>query len=352
LKSAPEFARIRQLVLQHGWNVTSYQLLNPGIRHWFSAEGDAVVGYVSWRGVWIVAGAPVCAGERLAAVVESFEALARQHRKRVCYFGAAGRLRTLLHSQDCYSSVILGAQPMWKPQNWAAVIDNHASLRAQVNRARNKSIVIREWTAQQAEGNPCLQCIQHEWLQTRGLPPLHFLVEAQTFSYLFDRRIFVAQRNELPVGFLTLSPVPRRNGWLTEQFVRGAEAPNGTIELLLDTALRTVAAEGAEYLTMGLVPLSQYGPPEENNPLWLRLLLHWVKAHGRRFYNFGGLEAFKAKFCPDAWEPIWAISREPFFSPATLWAITGAFSRQPPSRLILRGLGRALRQEYLHLSRR
>jgi phosphatidylglycerol lysyltransferase len=77
-----------------------------------------------------------------------------------------------------------------------------------------------------------------------------------------------------------------------------------------------------------------------------------VRAHGRRFYNFDGLEAFKSKFSPQQWEPIWAVSHEPRFSPMTLWAIAGAFSRQPPARLLLRGFLRALRQEYSWLHTR
>jgi hypothetical protein len=39
--------KARQLILEFGWNSTSYQILNPGIKHWFAAAGDAVVGYVS-----------------------------------------------------------------------------------------------------------------------------------------------------------------------------------------------------------------------------------------------------------------------------------------------------------------
>jgi hypothetical protein len=29
--------RTRRIILKHGWNTTSYQILNPGIRRWFSA---------------------------------------------------------------------------------------------------------------------------------------------------------------------------------------------------------------------------------------------------------------------------------------------------------------------------
>ena len=40
-------AEARRIILTHGWNSTSYQILNPGIRHWFAAANDAVTGFVS-----------------------------------------------------------------------------------------------------------------------------------------------------------------------------------------------------------------------------------------------------------------------------------------------------------------
>ena len=59
------FARVRELVLRYGWNSTSYQIINPGFAHWFAAAGDAVVGFSIGASVRVVAGAPICAVERL-----------------------------------------------------------------------------------------------------------------------------------------------------------------------------------------------------------------------------------------------------------------------------------------------
>ena len=341
--------RVRQLVMQYGWNATAYQLLNPGIHHWFSPRCEAVVGYVNWGKIRVVAGAPVCAEEELPQVVAEFERASAARGRRVCYFGAAGRLETLLNENPAYASVVLGSQPVWHPHEWAGIVDGRASLRAQINRARNKRIIVRERPAASAQNDPQLERVLREWLHTRGLPSLHFLVEPRTLARLLDRRIWVAERAGKVVAFLVMSPVPQRQGWLTEQFVRGRDAPNGTVELLMDTAIRALSIEGAQYVTMGLVPLSHLGRAEaqaRNEPFWLRLMMHWVRAHGRRFYNFDGLEAFKSKFCPREWEPIWAFAREPSFSPTSLWAIAGAFSRQSPSTLIQRGLWRAVRQEW------
>jgi phosphatidylglycerol lysyltransferase len=337
--------RARDLVMRFGWNVVSYQILNPGIQLWFSRHHDAVIGYVRRHGVRVVAGAPVCDEDDLIAVIKEWEDEAERAGEGVCYFAAAGRLHELLKKKDGYSTVVLGAQPVWHPADWAKIFASRSTLRAQLSRAKNKGVTVNEWSVKRAGGNPELKLILWQWLRSRGLPSLHFLVEPRTLDCLGDRRIFVAEKAGQPVGFLVLAPAPRRNGYLTEQFVRGAHAPNGTVELMLTTATRVIAGEGASYITMGLVPLSQFGSEEEENPLWLRVVIAWTRAHGRRFYNFGGLETFKAKFEPSSWEPIYAISNQSEFTPRTLYAIAAAFTRRPVWVSLSGGLRRAVRRE-------
>jgi len=343
-----EVDKARQLVLRYGWNTTCYQVVNPGIERWFSCTGDAMVGYVAKKGRRVIAGAPICSYERLPGVIKEW--IAAKPEWPGCYFGAEERVYEVLGKNPAYSTVILGAQPVWSPSNWAKAIDEDSSLRYQLQRARNKNVTVREWPAEKAKANEDLQRVLKEWLQTRGLPPMHFLVEPQTLDCLDDRRLFIAERNGKPIGFVTMSPVPTRAGWLTEQFVRGKEAPNGTIELMLDTAIRTVGREGARMVTMGIVPLSPHGHQEDRNPGWLRWITAWMRAHGRRFYNFDGLDAFKSKFHPDYWEPIYVISREPKFSFRTLYAIAAAFTSENPVVAVLKGIVRAARQEWRWLT--
>ena len=163
--------RARQLVLTHGWNATAYQIVNPGIRHWFARDGDAVVGYVRHARTRVVAGAPVCAPERLPAVVEEFERDSSDAGDGVCYFGAEGRLEGLLSKSPRHAPLALGAQPAWQPTRFIETVQGRASLRAQLNRARNKGIVVEEWRPGANADAVALRRVLHEWLATRGLPP-------------------------------------------------------------------------------------------------------------------------------------------------------------------------------------
>ncbi len=338
--------RARGLILQHGWNSTAYQIINPGIAHWFASRGDALVGYVRHAGVRVVAGAPVARPERLADVVAEFEGVARDHGDLVCYFGAEERLQQLSALLPHHCTVVLGGQPAWEPANLAGYIHRHASLRAQLHRARNKGIRIACWPSGLVRDNPRLQAVLRGWLGTRGLPALHFLVEPETLSHPEDRMVFVAERGDTVLGFLVASPVPARRGWLIEQVVRAPGAPNGVSESLIEAAASRMVVDGAGYVTLGLAPLSRRAVlPAVPSEWWMEGVFGWVRAHGRRFYDFDGLDAFKAKFQPDHWAPVYAIGNRARFSPRFLYAIASAFTGGAPAWTITKALGRAVGQE-------
>lgn len=338
--------RTRELVLRYGWNSTSYQIINPGIEHWFSDAGDAVVGFATAAGVRVVAGAPVCTKTRLADVAEEFERDTAAAGERVCYFGAEARLETVYSEDSEHSKVLLGAQPVWRPGSWEEIVAANRSLRAQLNRARNKGVTVTEWPVERAENSPELEGCLHEWLATKGLPPLHFVVEPDTLGRLENRRIFVAEHEGRVAGFIVLSPVATRNGWLFEQFPHRPAAPNGTVELMIDAAMKAMAESGSDYATLGLAPLSTRAKIEPfDNPIWLRIFLAWMRKHGQRFYNFDGLDAFKAKLKPERWEPVFAIANQPEFSFQMLHAIASAFSGNRPLKLFFGGIQRGAMTE-------
>ncbi len=347
-----QFERARDLVLHHGWNSTCFQIVNPGIEYWFGEDGESVIGYVTSKGVRVVAGAPVCPIESLTSVAAAFETEAASRKQTVCYFGAEARLEAVYHDSPDHARVSLGGQPVWHPARWASIVDAKRSLRAQFNRARNKGVRISEWTVERAHNDPALRECLETWLSTKGLPPLHFVIEPETLERLENRRIFVAERGEIVEAFLILSPVPERSGWLTEQFPHRPGAPNGTVELMMDQAIRKLGDEGFEYVTLGISPLSKRATiEEEQNPAWLKVLLAWMRKHGQRFYNFDGLDHFKSKLMPEYWEPVYAISNEAQVSGKTMWAIASAFADNRPFSVFGRGLARAVRTEFGNLNR-
>jgi phosphatidylglycerol lysyltransferase len=290
---AGDRARVLALLKRHGWNSTSFQILEPGFRYWFDGD-DACVGYVDTGAAWVAAGAPVSALDQVSAVTDRFVAAARAAGRRVCCFATEARF----HDTTTWSALRIGDQPNWAPDDWATVLRQSRSLREQLRRATAKGVKVRMLGSDElAAGQPirgALDDLIARWLASRTIAPMGFLVQVDPFTFPDERRYFVAERDGGVVGFLCVIPIYARPGWFFEDFLRDPSAPNGTVELLVDAGMRAAVAERIPYVTLGLVPLSGEVSP------WLRAARRWGKA----LYDFDGLRAFKAKLKPRAWDPI------------------------------------------------
>jgi phosphatidylglycerol lysyltransferase len=69
--STETYACVLDLLKAHGWNSTSFQILEPGFRYWFD-RAEGCIAYVDTGRAWVVAGAPVAARARFPEVTTPF----------------------------------------------------------------------------------------------------------------------------------------------------------------------------------------------------------------------------------------------------------------------------------------
>ena len=140
----------------------------------------------------------------------------------------------------------------------------------------------------------------------------------------FERRYYVAECDAGPVGFLAAIPVYGRNGWFFEDVIRIEDAPNGTADLLIHTALEDAREAGDEFVTLGLCPLA----PTPDDTLGNPLLTKRIRGAANRLsflYDFRGLEAFKSRFHPDTWTVQYAVSSPQALGLKSLFALMAVF---------------------------
>lgn len=336
--------KARALVKRFGRNSFAWKILHPEMELWFSRRREGVIGYRRHASTRIVAGAPAAALEDMTAVVEEFEEDARAASEEVCYFGAEGWLTGQLKGSRSHKAVLLGAQPVWNPSRWTEALEGRASVRALVRFARRRGVRVEEVSLDQVLSEKAYEACLEDWLSSRGLPEMGFLVDVRFCRGLSGLRFFGAFHSGGLAAFAVLAPVPARRGWLIEHLIRGRGAVKGVLELMMDDIMGRLAAEGAEYTTLGLAPLSRRaGLSYRLNPGWLRAFCRWLYYGGTRFYSFKGLDAFKAKFNPASWEPVYAVVNKPRFSIRMLYPIAGVFCRMPPVFFFMTALaGRVL----------
>jgi phosphatidylglycerol lysyltransferase len=311
-------SRVLGLLRLHGWNATSFQVLEPEFEYWFEGD-DACVAYVDTGHAWVAAGAPIAPEPRLQEVAEKFSRAARENRRRAVFFATERRFARL----PSFAAMLVGEQPIWNPKEWAANVRGTRSLREQLRRARAKGVSVVRLDPSELEkpnGNwrIAIEQLIERWMGSQPMPPMGFLVRVHPFLYARERRLFVALRGNELVAFAGVIPIYARKGWFVEDLIRAPDAPNGTVELLVDAAMRDAAELGSEYVTLGLAPLA--GAVE----FWLGA----ARKYGSALYDFAGLEAFKTKFRPREWSPIYLSYPRDESSYLALYASLVAFSRR------------------------
>jgi hypothetical protein len=319
--------KVLDLVHRHGTDSLAFVAVESGMRHWFDfalpTGTGACVAYVDCGTAWVAAGAPlVDIGQRPRAAGRFVDA-ARASGHRACFFAS-----------DSLSGVALkriqvGEQPIFNPAAWLVELPGHRRLREQLRRARAKGVIVqwvdpsdlRDGTALRSD----VSRLRDEWLGSRRMEPMNFVVAAQPFQHPTEHRYFVARRDGALVAFLSAVPIGRR-GWLVEDLFRSGLAPNGTTELMIHALMQEVV--GSEYVTLGPTPLAGEVPR-------LLRLARWV---ARPLFDFAGLRSFRERLHPQAWKPVWLVfpaAQSPF---STIVDVLRAFA----SGSLLRFAGKSL----------
>jgi phosphatidylglycerol lysyltransferase len=316
-------SRALAILRTHAWATVSFQLLESDFRYWF--DDDAFVAYVDTGSAWVAVGAPVASRERLPEVAARFVAAAGAARRRPSFFGCEHRFVDSV----TWPRFRIGEQPIWQPTEWTRTIDSTRSLRYQLSRARNKGVHVARLTPDDVPARrSSVERLGLEWLATRPMTAMGFLVQLEPLGFPEERVMFTAERDGELVGFLSAVPVYARRRWFIEDLLRTRDAPNGTIELLIDAAMREPEVAASDSVTLGLAPLAgTVGGP-----------LRFARAVSKPLYDFRGLHAFKRKLRPQHWEPVYICS------PIARWraladALT-AFARGSLLRFALRTLFR------------
>lgn len=289
--------------MRHGWTTVSFQLLESPFRYWFEGD-DAFVAYVDTGGAWVAGGAPVAPEARLAEVAAQFCMAAREAGRRPSFFGCEQRFATAMATSA--HTLQVGVQPVWAPAQWSETLASAgaASLRYQLKRARGKGVSIRRVTAAEVADpagplRAAIEALGAEWLASRRMAPMGFLVALEPIAFGSERVMLVAERagGEI-VGFLSAAPVYARRRLFVEHLLRARTAPNGTNELLFDAVTRVALERGDAAVTLGLAPLAGSITP----------VLRLARALSRPLYDFRGLHSFKRKLRPDSWEPVFLVT--------------------------------------------
>lgn len=315
----PDSEALAGVLRRHADNPSAYLALNSGTRHFSVPSIDGLIAYapagrtciVQFGGVFAdpadqnrlleaFRSSPVVGRRRMAAVQ-----LLRPDAERY-----ADRNFTVNQFGTSYSCSLQGFSLQGR---------TFAQLRNKISKARRAGIVVTEVGVDDPGGNadPAstgqlaqrLDDIDRQWLAGKGrhVKQLSFMVGERGGSAASLRRLFVATGADGEVvGYIQFSPsYGRHPGWLYDLPRRRPDAPQGTIQLVMLTAIERFKREGAQWLHLGLTPFTGISSDHElagRSPTAARLV-RALASHGHHIYPAADQVAFKLKWAPDLIQP-------------------------------------------------
>jgi len=284
---------------------TADGVLDPLCRIFQTPEIEGVIGFRLAHGCAIVFGDPMSAPGNKMTLARAFQRYCQEQNWNVIYIIASEEFTRQYMAEGKAASVKFGEELYLDPHKdpMKNTGENGCLVRRKVRRAIREGLTFHEYSNNR-DLEQGIKQVASSWLQGRDGPQIH-ISHANVFENRMGKRWFYAERDGNLMGVVVLNELKSKQGWLLNHLMPRPEAPHGTSELLVVSALNKLAEENCHYVTFGAVPADALHEVEGLGQFssWLAKLSYKM---ARRIFHLDGPGTFWGKFLPQS-KPCYVI---------------------------------------------
>lgn len=235
--------------------------------------------------------------------------LARRLDRSAVFYKCSARMAVALRSQG-YSVIRIGDEAHVCPASFRSDIPERANLRRKIRKAERAGILCSDLGPNHLPIDE-LAAVSANWVSTHGTER-GFSMGRFDPGNLTGQRLFLARCNGRLVAFISFHVTAP--GWSLDLMRHADDAPDGTMQALISTAIAVAARQGVADLSLAAVPSSRTGP----------LCRAIDRATGAV-----GLRQFKALVAPD-WTPLYLAAPGPLSLAMSAIDIAWSITRPGP----------------------
>lgn len=231
-------------------------VLDPSTQIFTTPSIDGLIGYRKVDHCVTIFGDPICKSSDVPALTGAFHLfLEKQNLKKHIYVTTSEQFSKWSLGKYNEALVEFGEELILDPTTEDPRVRHgtHASLvRRKVRHAQHEGTNVYELTTHDPLLEQALEQVAQTWLKGRRGPQIH-ISPVRLFADREGKRWFYAKSNERIVGLIVLNQLQSKQGWLFNHLMITPEAPHGTPELLVISAIEKVSMEGCRFITFGNV---------------------------------------------------------------------------------------------------
>lgn len=223
---------------------------------------DGAIGYHQVGNCAVVIGDPICLPEDTTELAKAFHLHCQESDLKLVYFFAYQDFAYWAINSGCRTLIQVGSELSINPTHF----QTKHKLRWQINQAIHHGVYVEEYKNFDLSLEEQMKNTIHTWLKQRRGPQIH-LGKLNFFECDAPKRIFYAHHKDKILGVLMLNPVDRFQGWVMSNYLAILEAPVGTTEHLICSAIDSLAQENCHFLCLGGVSGTKLGEVLGLSPL-------------------------------------------------------------------------------------
>jgi lysylphosphatidylglycerol synthetase-like protein (DUF2156 family) len=281
------------------WGTPASISLFDDCSHFFSKpEIEGIVGYRHEGNYAIVFGDPLCSPDHIPELTYAFHQFCKDNKLSVAYITASESFAMWAIKNVCRSLMEIGEELVVNPNSNPKSGSKGRALRNKLNNALRANITIEEYLGGDSSLEKQLEEVGSSWLKARNGPQI-YLAHVHLFSERIGKRWFYAKQEERVVGVLMLQQLEGQKRWLIQYLLTTPEAPLGTSELLIISALNKLKIEGSHSLSLGVVQRETLGEiiGLSSSSIWICRLLFKMAC---RLFRLDRRRRFWRKFRPQS----------------------------------------------------
>jgi len=286
-------SEVERTVEKYGQSSMDYYKLSKDKLYFILPELDAVIAYKTAMGLAVVLEDPVCAENRKAQAIATFETWCLKNGLKTCYY-RVGEESLPYFKPFNKNKALLGQEAILELTQFSLSGTDRKSMRNGFNYLQKKGYVTELCTPPHSqELLAALQSVSDEWLKVFHKQEVVFSSWMFDAEALKSQQVIVVKTNEQKiVAFLNIVPDYAPGECTYDMLRKTAEAANGCEDALLIRLIDYAKEKGYNYLNLGMASFTGITDPE-NTP---ERLEKYAADKIKTLKHFHGLRNFKEKY--------------------------------------------------------
>jgi lysylphosphatidylglycerol synthetase-like protein (DUF2156 family) len=278
-------------------NSTSDAALDPGCNIFITPNVKGFISYKVGYKCAVAYGDPICAPNDKPKLSNAFHDFCKNEGLSIVYAITSEKFSKWAIKNVCNTLVEFGEELIIDPANHDPKKGPQGGLvRKKIKRAIQEGTTVHEYLEHDAKLEKDIEEVGSAWLNARKGPQV-YIAPVRIFDDRLGKRWFYAKKGDRIIGVLLLDEVQIHSGWLFSSVMMTPDAPNGTPELLVTTAIESLKNENCNYATFGAVPGKQLKEIIGLSKIYT-WLVRTVYSAVRRIFRLDGKKIFWGKFQP------------------------------------------------------